>query len=154
MNSAARLPSELALFRYLPQLTIPHCGGSKDVRPPGDRIYFNFMQFSGNLSKIVSRRSLRVGAPSPGKSWIRHGLTLSELVLPSLYCAEITPSWYLQRGPGIHERKQGKNIGQNIKHILLIKPVLQSLIRSRLNRTNNQLVLSTSILITFYLKMH
>ena len=33
---------------------------------------FNFMQFLGKFSKIVCWRPRAVGAPSLGKSWIRH----------------------------------------------------------------------------------
>ena len=45
---------------------------------PGDRIFFYVMQFLRNFNKIVSWSPPppRVGAPSSGKSWIRHCLKL------------------------------------------------------------------------------
>ena len=49
-------------------------GGARDVRPPpGGPNSFNFMQFLGKFGKIVCwRPPWGVGAPSSGKSWIRH----------------------------------------------------------------------------------
>ena len=46
-------------------------GGARDARPPppGPNS-FNFMQFLGKNGQIIA--SFRVGAPSSGKSWIRH----------------------------------------------------------------------------------
>ena len=50
-------------------------GGAKDACPPGGPNSFNFMQFSGKYGKIVCwRPPWGVGAPSSGKSWIRHCL--------------------------------------------------------------------------------
>ena len=41
-------------------------GGAQGTPPPGDRIFFNFMQFSGNFNKIVSWRPPPWGlAPPP-----------------------------------------------------------------------------------------
>ena len=55
--------------------TIGSIGGSKGGRqgrapPPGGPNSFNFMQFWGENGQIIA--SFRVGAPSSGKSWIRH----------------------------------------------------------------------------------
>ena len=40
--------------------------------PPGGPNSFNFMQFWKNLAKSYVGAPPRVGAPSSGKSWIRH----------------------------------------------------------------------------------
>ena len=40
-------------------------GGAGDVPPPGNRIFFNFMQFSGNFNKILSWRPPWGLAPPP-----------------------------------------------------------------------------------------
>ena len=49
-------------------------GGAQGTRPPpGDQNSFDFMQFLGKFGKIVCwRPPWGVGAPSSGKSWIRH----------------------------------------------------------------------------------
>ena len=53
-------------------------GGSKGGRkgrapPPDGQNFFIFMQFSAKIYKIIGwRPPLGVGAPSSGKSWIRH----------------------------------------------------------------------------------
>ena len=58
--------------------TVTCSGGSKGGRrgrapPPGGPNSFNFMQFLGKIDKFVCWRPPRgVGAPSSGKSWIRH----------------------------------------------------------------------------------
>ena len=63
-------------------LTCENSGGSKGGRrghapPPGGPNSFDFMQFLGNFGKIVCwRPPWGVGAPSSGKSWIRHSKTL------------------------------------------------------------------------------
>ena len=46
-------------------------GGARDAPPRGPNS-FNFMQFLGNFGKIICWRPRGVGAPSSGKSWIRH----------------------------------------------------------------------------------
>ena len=47
-----------------------------DARPPGGPNSFNFMQFLWNFGKIVcSPHPRRVGAPTSGKSWIRHWIS-------------------------------------------------------------------------------
>ena len=44
-----------------------------DARPPPGPNSFNFMQFLGKFGKsYVGAPPWRVGAPSSGKSWIRH----------------------------------------------------------------------------------
>ena len=45
-------------------------GGARDTPPPRGPNSFNFMQFLGENGQIIA--SFRVGAPSWGKSWIRH----------------------------------------------------------------------------------
>ena len=48
-------------------------GGVRDA-PPGGPNSFNFMQFLRNLAKSYVGAPRGVGAPSSGKSWIRHWL--------------------------------------------------------------------------------
>ena len=62
---------------HAPPLGSKFSGGSKgdarDARPPGGSNSFNFMQFLGKFGKIVCwRPPWGVGAPSSGKSGIRH----------------------------------------------------------------------------------
>ena len=57
-------------------------GGCEGRAPPGPNS-FNFMKFLGKFGKIVCWRPLSrgVGAPSSGKSWIRHCVLLHVLVI-------------------------------------------------------------------------